>query len=311
MPIIVLQKPIPVKYFCITFIFIFVCCQQEARAAASKSEGQREQATANQNISPTQTQTPLVQANIEQPETVPAERESKRKQEEAASGIDKPMTRAEKFALVLSILTLFIIAFQAVIYWKQLKVMRELKAVSDRQAGTFDSQATAMQESLAETRNIVSQNERAVKVAERNIEIIQESTIYAQRAYVSVTRGEVMGDMFLLVIENTGHTPANYAEILAVAAISEHPPDPETSYAKWTSMGVIAPDEYIKRMVVRRGEAIPEMRELVNDGKLKFFCTGIIRYKDIFKNTRQTKFCFYQRFGSNQFGPCGSGNEAD
>ncbi len=223
------------------------------------------------------------------------------------------MTERVKFFIssFLSLLVLMVIILQAIIYKRQAGYMRDQWKAMNIQAGTMEQQLAAMRDSLEETRKMGDQNERAVRAAERNIEIIQESTIYAQRAYVSVTRGEVAGDMFFLVIENSGHTPANDVEIGAIAEIREQPPDPETSSIRWATMGVIAPDEYIKRMVVRRGEATPEMRELVNDGKMQFYCSGIIRYTDIFKNPRQTKFCFYQRFGTNQFGPCATGNEAD
>jgi len=216
------------------------------------------------------------------------------------------MSERVKFFTVnaLSLLVLIAIAVQAYIYRRQWAAM-------DTQAGMMQGQLKAMQDGLEETRKIVEQNERAVKVAERSVEIAQENTIYVQRAYVSVTRGEVHGDIFTLVIENTGNTPANGVEILAMAEIGEQPPNPETSSAKWTTMGVIAPDEYIKRMIVRSGEATHEMRELVSGGKTQFFCSGVIRYKDIFKNQRQTKFGFYQRFGSNQLDPCATGNEAD
>jgi hypothetical protein len=298
--VIVIRKSLAVKCFCITFILAAFLYQAEP-APAYQAAAQGDNHTNSQPTPSIEPPLGSAKAPVSPDKTEPA---------------GHNMTSAEKWQLLIFGATGLFILWQAWTYHKQRQIMQgqlditqELKALSERQADTFDKQVEKMQGQLDETRKIVSQNERAVKAAERNIEIIQEGTIYAQRAYVSVTRGDVMGDMFYIVIENSGHTPANDVEVRAVADIGEQPPDLETSRAKWTSMGVIAPDEYVKRMIVRVSG--PEKRELLNNEGVQFYCVGIIRYKDIFKNPHQTKFCFSQRFGTNQFGPCATGNEAD
>jgi hypothetical protein len=183
------------------------------------------------------------------------------------------------------------------------------------QAYIYRRQWEAMQDSLAETRKMVEQNERAVEAAERSLEIAQENTVYAQRAYVSISKGSVWvteeGGLFKMEIKNFGNTPANDVQIFSVAEVKEEPPVLDMSSAKWTQVGLLAPQWYIERFVPTASEITTEQRRLIANGSLKLFCSGVIQYQDFFGQTRHTKFCFYQRFGSIRFGPCATGNEAD
>ncbi|HVF56118.1 MAG TPA: hypothetical protein VM934_08205 [Pyrinomonadaceae bacterium] len=304
----------PLARLCLALIVVCLVYQYETRAAESYGEGQSEQTTANQNLSTSQLQSTLVQANIRQSEPAPAEWEHQRKQENAESNAGKPLTQAESFTLVLNVLALLVIAFQAAIYLRQLNVMRELKAISERQSSTLDNQATAMQHGLAETQKIVEQNERTVIVAERSVEVAQETMVYAQRAYISIPKisawlEEEMG-VFKLIIENSGNSPANNVQMLAVAEIKEHPPIPDINSGSWTQIGLIVrTGEFEKHVVTKK--ITPEQRQLVSSGDLKLYCWGIIRYQDIFKQSRGTKFCFVWRKASMQASPCKTGNEAD
>lgn len=186
--------------------------------------------------------------------------------------------------------------------------------VLERQAETLENQVTAMQGQLTVMRESLKQNERAVKVAERSIEVAQKNAISAQRAYVSVAEASVQiinAATFSLMIENFGNTWANDAEIFVVAEVRDCAPASEVNPSSWVALGLIAPRQQVQKFVPCEEMLTTEQKLLIlEDLKLRVYCSGIIRYRT-FGTMHSTKFCFQQRFGGNDTGPCPTGNEAD
>jgi hypothetical protein len=183
------------------------------------------------------------------------------------------------------------------------------------QLDAIREQARIMRESLAQTRNLVNQSERAVGAAERSVEVAQENTVYAQRAYVSVTAGDGNWARFFLRIENSGNTPASKVQLIAVAEISADPlPVPDGALPgtdSYTYVGVIAPRGFFEKEVRIIPEITHEQRPLVGQNKLKPWSSGIILYQDAFGIARKTTFSFYLTYGSTKLQPWVQGNDAD
>jgi hypothetical protein len=178
----------------------------------------------------------------------------------------------------------------------------------------MQSQLDAMKETLAETAKIASHNERAVTVAERSVEVAQENAIYAQRAYLSVISGEIRGSGFVLRIENSGNSPANDVQMKAVAEMRAgalEAPAPGTAGGSYVYLGLIAPGGFFNAEVVSDVELSgAKQDELIQQG-MEWWCAGVIRYEDVFRKTRHTRFCFKRHWLSDSLQPWLEGNEAD
>lgn len=284
------------------------------------SGNQSNRSVFGERVSSSPTQSPSINSSSPLPSAT-----LDRERHDAPSG----WAKFELAPVLLNFLLLVVIAIQAVIYGKQLRVMREQEGVLEKQSETLEKQVQAMEaqlmaireqalimaDSLEETRNIVGHNERSVRAAEQAVEVAQQNMIYAQRAYVSITSGDVNWARFLLRIENSGNTPANNVEILALADVRPAPlPTPgfqEPSSDRFIYLGLIAPSSYFEREVRLTTEISDEERPLIGRGDLKLWCSGLIRYLDVFGQTRHTKFCFYQRYGNTNLQPWVEGNEGD
>lgn len=110
---------------------------------------------------------------------------------------------------ILSLLVLLAIVTQACIYWAQRGIMKQqgevLKEQSstlktqtvamakqiiamDGQLTTMQDQAESMKAALIETRNIVSQNERAIKAAEESTAIAKDAFYVGEAPYFGITQ---------------------------------------------------------------------------------------------------------------------------
>ncbi len=223
------------------------------------------------------------------------------------------MSERVKFFTVnaLSILILTAIAVQAYIYRRQWKAMQG-------QLDAMEGQSRIMGESLVETRRMVEHNERAVKVAEESIEVARENTIYAQRAYLTVTKRVALTDGFLLRIRNVGNTPANDVHVRAVADVGYVPPPPPANVMEnLTYIGSLSPRGTFD--IVRFANNVTaEQKSLLSDPEQEFrvWCVGAIFYEDIFKydldgGARKTTFCYHQTAGSPSVDAWVTGNQAD
>lgn len=106
----------------------------------------------------------------------------------------------------LSTLVFVAIAMQVYIYRRQWRAMQgQLHAMKE--------QARIMDESLAETRNIATQSERAIEVSERNAKTAQDALYVSERAYIGIRNIEMsVGSndepSLTIIWINGGKTPA-------------------------------------------------------------------------------------------------------
>jgi hypothetical protein len=145
----------------------------------------------------------------------------------------------------------------------------------------------------------------SVKAAERGLEIAQENTTYAQRAYVTVTAYKIITEagstLLQMKIRNSGNTPAHKVRIFVAMECLEQPPTPDNNPPNWTGIGVIAPHRLIANYIGIKYED--------NFGPGILYCWGVIRYES-FGHTWHTRFSFVRK-QETAFGRCEEGNEAE
>jgi hypothetical protein len=201
--------------------------------------------------------------------------------------------------------------------------MEKQSSTMKGQLEAIQKQAEFMESSLAETRKLVEQNERAVKAAEANVKIVEQTAVYANRAYLVAKIAGTSVDstrlQFRLRIENTGNTPANNVRIGYSYGLRTEPPYNaadervvafDADFPQWESLGLIASNS---EATVNTGKSGPFTGPEAQDwklGKLKFYCWGRIVYKDIFQYQRYTDFCFCQSFKETKGAPCDYQTEA-
>lgn len=235
---------------------------------------------------------------------------------------------------LLSLLIFLAVVAQALIYVSQRNLMHrqwrsmqgQLDAIEQqgktmrRQAIAAVSGARFARDSLTETKNLVTQNARSIKLAETGIEAAEKSAIYANRAYLVAKIRNDDAYHFKLAIENGGSTPANNVKVSYACRVMQDPPwqlDQETNQVVYdigfditVQLGVIAPNgsHGTVETVNFTPRTDPERQEWEHGVKL--FCWGWIYYEDIFDEKRHTEFCFYKSLQQPQGHPCDYGNEA-
>jgi hypothetical protein len=196
--------------------------------------------------------------------------------------------------------------------------------VTARLLGQVRNQAEYAGEQLDIMQGTLTETRKSVEVAERSIEIAQETTITIQRAYITVSAiagyydrrdGKFLGE-FNLTIKNVGNTPANNVRMFAESEIAQHPKIgngkllnvPDTDSPNWTRLGLIEQNAtHSERVYI---ESSPDEEQRITNGELHFCCQGIIQYEDRFRITRSTNFCFVKQPLSTGVIPCKAGNEA-
>lgn len=232
----------------------------------------------------------------------------------------------------LSALVLVLIAIQSYIYTKQweamrgqleelreqresfkeqLSVMRNQARAAEEQARVLrslvhstDDQLAVMRHSSYQTQTMIEHNAKAVKAAQKQADTAEQAMIHAQRAYVTIPRGNVTtledgSQIFNLELTNDGNTPANHVFIFELAGYIEHtspgeavPPNRFPAY-----IGLIAPG----CQITRNSKKIKP----VSNPDWPLRCIGVIGYTDAFGRSRETKFCVEQdRVEPSRFGPC-------
>lgn len=238
-------------------------------------------------------------------------------------------------------LILTAILVQVYIYKRQWEAMREqrnamreqLEALKD-QAEIFDQQrrimrsqvrqvykqVDLMRDGLTETRNLVIQTELAVGAAKRSVEVAQENTIHAQRAWVTIPHVNIVpifpSKAFHLTVKNSGNTPANDVQIYYAVEMRDHPFVEGERGKPLTPrvIGLIGPGAHVMSRAIAPSEVVdvittPERQRLIEEGSLKLYCWGIIQYRDIFDQARTTAFNFVEEDGLA--GPCETWNAAE
>lgn len=195
------------------------------------------------------------------------------------------LTERVKFFTVnaLSLLVFVAIVVQAHIYRRQWEVMKTQEGILERQAKAFEAQVVAMQESM---------------------KIAQQTMIYAQRAYLAISERRIDSPdqkylFFRLTIKNFGLTPASHVRIFATAEMRKQPPDPhDTSSADWHDLGLIPPGEAVEAISNSIGKTqedwASQRRRSRNADRVDFYCWGIVQYRDIFEEDRETSFCLIE-----------------
>ncbi|MDX6532007.1 MAG: hypothetical protein QOH41_4297 [Blastocatellia bacterium] len=162
--------------------------------------------------------------------------------------------------------------------------------------------------------------ERSARATEASVEVTRQNMIYAQRAYVNVVGGRMLGaneDGFKIVIKNSGHTPANNVQINYVVDVGNLPPG-LPSDSNWEAAGVIAPDgtydigAHAKRVFTSEEQ---NLRQRVEE-KFYVWCVGVISYNDIFQASltdepRITRFCVFGEWSNPLFRAWILGNDAN
>jgi hypothetical protein len=307
------------KCFCIAFILFFIFCQYEQRACKAESKRQNEQSTANQNIStPT-----LAQPTVAPSKPLPTNsQEGERGQ--AANDTEKPMTRAEIWAIVLSVLTLILIAFQCGIYWKQLGVMRELKAISERQAATFDKQADKMQGQWDVMKQQEGVFEKQVGVMRGQLDVMRQTIAenrhvfyVGERAYVGISHIQLIVNLreglyprIQIVIINGGRTPAWDVRIQVRMSVEDPTSDKsrgylETAdYAETRSIARVFLPSKTEIITVASNFSISHEMDKEINGLSAFFVRGEIYFTDISEEEQTQPFCFVWESKTSSFENC-------
>src|SRR6266545_996700 len=240
---------------------------------------------------------------------------------------------------LLNALIFMAIVFQAFIYSKQWKTMEsglertdrmidkmqlQLEAIDKQEAHLLTQakaattaaematgQLVAMQssehaqhDSVEETRKLVAQNERAVEADEANVETVEKTAIYANRAYMAATVDKVEERFqFHLRIDNSGNTPANNVRVAYACELLDKAPVEKTEagqvvydggYKHFKALGLVAPKSnrvFVTPKGVELGLATPEHLGW-KAGKFRFYVWGTIIYEDMFKQNRVKWFCF-------------------
>ena len=195
----------------------------------------------------------------------------------------------------LSLFVFLAVVAQACIYWGQRNLMLR--------------QWEAMQDALTETRKQSAFAGKSLKANRRH-------TVYTLRAYVSVRQciASFPGEIVLEIV-NFGQTPAHKVQFAHAVVVRKAKDVPETviETVDWHSQSIpgipMAPT-----MSSEKRLGIPALSDSdvtsLTAGTHKLFLTGAIRYTDIFRRVRHTRFCFAYNWGTRRMDICIRGNSA-
>ena len=205
-------------------------------------------------------------------------------------------------ASALPLFTLFAIIYQAVVYRRQWSVMQQSLAKTDKVIEKMQAQLhqSDKQILLGETQMRIAGE--AMKISRQGVENAERSSINAQRAYVTITKREMVEHGFYLTIENSGNTPALDVGVRVTTNVGFTPQElpKEITLKGSTHIGLLAPHAGYEMLVPFEGSVSESDREYFDDPEWQFdwWCTGTIMYYDIFQTPHveyhETNFCFYQ-----------------
>jgi hypothetical protein len=157
--------------------------------------------------------------------------------------------------------------------------------------------------------------ERQGKEIERQSEQAKRHTIDTLRAYISIRT--VVPDLprqILVEIVNFGQTPAHqvqFAHRVAVRTLREGPDEFSPESFDWGILpsAPLAPTMPNEKRLLLGGIPESDMAKL-HDPKYRLYFWGIIRYKDIFRTTRYTRFAAFCSLQHKTVVTCSNGNDA-
>jgi hypothetical protein len=157
------------------------------------------------------------------------------------------------------------------------------------------------------------QIERQARYTEHSVKSARRHAIYTLRAYVNIRA--VLPDFpkqILLEIVNFGQTPAHHVQFAHKIAVRPARENPEAvpESIDWAIPGVpLAPSMSIEKSLPLSGISEADIAKL-SDPQYRLFIWGAIRYKDIFRRTRYTRFAAVYALESKKLGTCSKGNDA-
>jgi hypothetical protein len=217
----------------------------------------------------------------------------------------------------------FTVGSDRVRFWTENLLTASILAAIIVQALIYRRQWKAMQDSLTKTRNLVAQNERAIKAAEDNVKTVEETAIYANRAYLRADYAMMRGSAGVrpyLRIENSGNTPANDVRLSYSCDFRDSPPYTDygdgmvaydVGFNHQAKVGLIAPKGFELVPPPDTKTLTASEREQWRADGIKLYIWGVISYEDIFNKPRRTQFTFSQVASSPKGEPCEYGNRAD
>ncbi len=249
------------------------------------------QSTSDTPTSPSPFETPKGQTLIEPPET-----EKPRTKADFKINVTQPngvpMTIRTWAPIILSILTLFVIAFQAYIYKRQWEVMKINTRIVSRQTDIMDKQA----------------------------DISSKQMINGERAWITVDNleskevKEQVPRSVIITIVNSGNSPALNTIMLTTWGVKESelipmPDIDETSEP--TAAHVVIGARSAKRQNAQPFNLSDEQVRLINQQTHSLYVWGIVRYEDIFGQGHITKFCEVYDMTKPEWKYCQDTNTAD
>jgi hypothetical protein len=187
---------------------------------------------------------------------------------------------------------------------KMVETMKGQLDAINKQEGHLFAQAEAAGIQAGTMKEQLEAIKTQSELAEKSIAHAEQSSIYANRAYVLAKIRNQEPYQFKLAIENGGNTPANNVRVSYTCRVMEKDPwriDEQTGQVVYDAgfditvrLGVIAPNGSHETIWTVAFTPHTEIQKQEWRDGVKLFCWGRISYEDIFKKDRHTDFCFYK-----------------
>jgi hypothetical protein len=159
-----------------------------------------------------------------------------------------------------------------------------------------------------------TQIERQAEYTAQSLKSDRRHTIYTLRAYVNIASCLAdFPEQIILEIKNFGQTPAHKVQFCSTITPgpSNDPPEAFVETLDWNLPGAsFPPTMSIEKRLKIRTLSEKEI-ELLNDGQYRLYVVGAIRYEDIFRRVRYTRFSLYYSLPGRQLGTNLEGNDAN
>lgn len=297
----------------IVFVCLLLLQGANAEPATQKASGQQENSGAQ--VSPASGDESQVKISNE---SNSASNGHNQKQDAPSDAFQRTQTKQYWVLVGTSVVTAVVLIVYTVFAGLQWREIKQQAARAGEQVGKMQGQLDAMNRQADNSDKLLAETASLVKQTERSIEVTQQNSIYAQRAYVAIPKGDVAGNVFKLRIENSGNTPANDVIVAVEVDLGYLPPEvPKAGTGQVTYVGVLASQGSFDVEVRLSFEPTAEQKLRIGDPEdgYRLWCVGAIWYDDVFESDpvlvggRKTTFCFFQNYGSPLLQPWLTGNE--
>jgi len=118
----------------------------------------------------------------------------------------------------------------------------------------------------------------------------------------------------MMEIVNFGQTPAHHVQFAHEVGVRDMRESPEATAESFDWVIIpgapLAPTMSNEKRLLLAGIPNSDMAKL-HDPKYRLFFWGIIRYRDIFRKTRYTRFAAFYSPDTKTIGTCSQGNDAN